>query len=294
MKFRNKKLILRLMCVLLMIIFIFVVNKLHIPNPMMILVIPVIYFTYSDGYINGLLSGIIAIAYSAYFFLVQTHDPAGVVKMMTIVLNVAIIIILIGKLKERDKKNMIELLRLNESLVLSATTDSLTGATNRHAFLDTAQTLFDNSVRLKRPISVIFIDVDNFKQINDVYGHEFGDVVLTRMSGIIAKYLRTTDLSCRYGGDEFVILLSIADDKIAEDLANRMMEEIKEVRFDQYPDFRLFISIGISSRDTESKESLDNVINRADEAMYQAKKNGKNMIFICKSNEAVRFTQYLN
>jgi len=168
MKFRNKKLILRFMCVLLMIVFIFVVNKLHIPNPMMILVIPVIYFTYSDGYINGLLSGITAVAYSAYFFLIQTHDPAGLVKMLTIVLNVATVIFLIGKLKERDKRNMVELLRLNESLILSATTDSLTGAANRHAFLDTAKTLFDNSVRLKRPIAAILIDVDYFKQMGEM------------------------------------------------------------------------------------------------------------------------------
>jgi len=270
-----------------MMVFIFVVNKLRIPNPMMILVIPVIYFTYSDGYINGLLSGITAIAYSAYFFLVETNDPVGVAKMLTIVLNVATVIILIGKLKNRDKRNMIELLRLNESLILAATTDNLTGAANRHSFLDTAKTLFDNSVRLKRPISALFIDVDYFKQINDVYSHEFGDVVLARISRIIAKCLRTTDLSCRYGGDEFVVLLSIADDKIAEDVANRMMKEIKEARFEQYPDFRLFVSIGISSKTPESEESLDDLINKADEAMYQAKQSGRNMIIINKSNEAV-------
>lgn len=287
MKFRNKKLILHLLCVLLMIVFIFVVNKLHIPNPMMVLVIPVIYFTYSDGYINGILSGITAIAYSAYFFLVKTNDPAGLAKMLTIILNVATVVILIGKLKNRDKRNMIELLRLNESLVLAATTDNLTGAANRHAFLDTAKTLFDNSVRLKRPISALFIDVDHFKQINDIYSHEFGDVVLARISRIIAKCLRTTDLSCRYGGDEFVVLLSIADDKIAEDVANRMMKEIREARFEQYPDFRLFVSIGISYKTPESEEGLDDLINIADEAMYQAKQSGRNMIIINKSNEAV-------
>ncbi|WP_170313493.1 GGDEF domain-containing protein [Lacrimispora amygdalina] len=274
----NQKLIFRLLCVPLMMLFIFIVNILRIPNPMMILVIPVVYYTYSDGYVSGILSGTTATIYASYFFLVETHDPAGMVKMATIVLNVFTVILLIGKLKARDKKNMGELLRLNDSLVLAATTDKLTGATNRQAFLEAAQAVFENNTRLQNPVSVLFIDVDHFKQVNDIYGHAFGDSVLTRISEIIARCLRNSDLSCRYGGDEFIALLFHTDCSITQIAANRIMSEVQQAQFDMHPDFRLSVSIGISSGIPTTTQDLDDLINSADENMYQAKQKGRNQI----------------
>ncbi|NNJ30581.1 GGDEF domain-containing protein [Lacrimispora defluvii] len=285
MELEKRKLILRVLCIPLMMLFILIVNMLRIPNPMMILVIPVIYFTYSDGYVNGILSGTTATVYAAYFFLAETHDPAGMAKMATIVLNVFTVILLIGKLKARDKKNLSELLRLNDSLVLAATTDKLTGSTNRQAFLEVAQAVFENSTRLQNHISVLFIDVDHFKQVNDIYGHAFGDSVLTRTSEVIAHCLRNGDLSCRYGGDEFIALLSRADCGAAQVVANRIMGEVRQARFDRHPDFRLSVSIGISSGIPTTTQNLDDLINSADENMYQAKQKGRNRIVQNQTNE---------
>lgn len=285
MSSKNLKLIFRLLCVPLMMLFIFIVNILRIPNPMMILVIPVIYFTYSDGYVNGILSGITATAYAAYFFLIETHDPAGMAKMATIVLNVLTVILLIGKLKARDKKNLSELLRLNDSLLHAATTDKLTGSTNRQAFLEMAQEVFENSARLQNHISVLFIDVDHFKQANDIYGHAFGDSVLARTSEMIARCLRDDDLSCRYGGDEFIVLLSRADCGAARIVADRIMGEVRQVRFDLNPDFRLSVSIGTFSDIPTTAQVLDDFINSADENMYQAKQKGCNRIVQNQTNE---------
>ncbi len=278
MRFGNSVVILRLLCIPLMLVSIFIVNIFNIPNPMMILVIPVIYFTYSDGYISGLMSGITAIAYAAFFFLVETQDPKGIIKMLTILLNVSVVIILIGKLKARDNRNIRELLRLNDSLIYAATTDKLTGATNRHTFLGTAQEIYANCVRLKKPISALFIDVDHFKEINDVYGHAFGDSVLMRISEIIAHCVRDSDLNCRYGGEEFIALLIYADCSIARNVARRIMDEIRKTQFELYPDFRFSVSIGISCGVPVDTQNLDDLINIADEAMYHAKKNGRDQI----------------
>ena len=122
----------RILAVPLMILFILCVYVLNIPNPMIILIILVLYFTYSDGYISGILSGVAAIAYAIYFFLIKTGDPAGHYKVITIVLSIATIIVLVGKLQAREGEKIIKLKRREEDLVQMATTDKLTGALNRH------------------------------------------------------------------------------------------------------------------------------------------------------------------
>jgi diguanylate cyclase (GGDEF)-like protein len=247
---------------------------------MMILIIPVVYFTYSDGYANGVLSGSMAIIYSVYFFLMKTADPAGMVKIITIVLAVSTIILLIGRLKARAEKNVKELGRVNDLLMLMATTDKLTGAPNRYDFFNKAAVLYDHSMQMRSPLSILFIDVDHFKQVNDVFGHLFGDGVLVRLWEIIHKCLRDDDLCCRYGGEEFVVLLLCADCNTAQFVAQRIMHEARQTHFQEKPDFHFSVSIGISSGTPSPPHNLDDYIKTADNAMYQAKSAGRNCIVL--------------
>jgi diguanylate cyclase (GGDEF)-like protein len=163
----------------------------------------------------------------------------------------------------------------DEALILMATTDRLTGATNRHAFMDAAAIIFRNAVRAGQPISVLFLDVDNFKQINDTYGHAFGDAVLARLAALIDKSLRESDLSCRYGGEEFMILLPRADSAAAETVAKRIVDEVRGARFEEQPEFSFTVSIGISSRVPLSEQEMDDAFRSADKAMYRVKQAGR-------------------
>lgn len=257
---------------------ILIVYFFKIPNPMIILMIPIVYATYSSGYLGGALSGCVAFAYSAHFFLVKTNDPSGAYKSFTISLAIFAIVLLVGKLKSREQKNIQALQRSNEALVHMASTDKLTGASNRHAFFKRGKALHEHSKNLNIPISVLFIDIDHFKQINDIYGHTFGDEVLERISNAIMRCLRGSDINCRYGGEEFVVLLAHADTDAAHLVAHRIINVVHSMRFREHPDLRLSVSIGLSCMQADAPRSLENLIRCADKAMYQAKQNGRNRV----------------
>ncbi|MDR1745194.1 MAG: GGDEF domain-containing protein, partial [Planctomycetota bacterium] len=169
--------------------------------------------------------------------------------------------------------------RADEALLLMATTDKLTGSTNRHAFLDAAAAIYRNSRCFQFPLSVIFLEIDHFKQVNDRYGHAFGDLVLARFAALIDKCLRGgSDLSCRYGGEEFVVLLSHADSSAAHSVADRIMKEVRGARFAEQPDFSFTVSIGVFSGVPSSDQNLDYAIHAADTALYRAKRSGRDQI----------------
>ncbi|WP_164914440.1 diguanylate cyclase [Aminipila luticellarii] len=270
----------RLLSVPLMILFILTVYSLNVPNPMIILIIPIVYFTYSDGYISGALSGATSMAYAFYFFLIKTRDPVGGYKVATIILAMASIIFLVGKLKAQDQRNIADLEQHEDALLRMATTDKLTGALNRHAFFERANTIYENSHRQGTSISLLFIDIDYFKQINDQYGHIFGDAVLSRLSGTLENCLRNSDVNCRYGGEEFLLLLADADGDAAQLVASRVMEQVRMIRFEEYPDFRFTVSIGVSSTIPTDPPVIELLIRSADNAMYQAKQEGRNQIAV--------------
>ncbi len=171
----------------------------------------------------------------------------------------------------------------DEALLLMATTDRVTGATNRHAFMDTAAAVYKNCRRYRIPFAVLFIDIDHFKKVNDQYGHQFGDSVLVRVAALIDKCLRESDLSCRYGGEEFVVLLSRSDGPSAELVARRIVDEVRETRFEEHPEFKVTLSIGVAFGAPLLEKSFEEAINLADEAMYRAKRAGRGRIVM---NEA--------
>jgi diguanylate cyclase (GGDEF)-like protein len=170
----------------------------------------------------------------------------------------------------------------NEELQRLATRDPLTGCRNRRAFFDAVHPLFDHVVASGQQLCCIMIDIDHFKTFNDRYGHAIGDKVLAAVSRKLAAGLREQDLLCRYGGEEFCIVLPDCSMEAALQAAERLRESIERQAGDSVragEPLRITSSFGVSAlhADTPNIEAL---IERADKALYQAKAEGRNRVCI--------------
>jgi diguanylate cyclase (GGDEF)-like protein len=167
---------------------------------------------------------------------------------------------------------------LSESVLKRlATTDPLTGALNRRHFMELMSREQRRAERYNAVFSVLMIDIDHFKRVNDTHGHQIGDQAIQAMSGACVKALRPTDLLARYGGEEFIITLTHTDQVGAAKVAERLREAVTEIALPTEQGVLKFtISIGVS---TFFKRSLlEEVIGRADQALYQAKTSGRNRV----------------
>jgi len=162
----------------------------------------------------------------------------------------------------------------NQALKM-AYTDLLTKTSNRAAFNDSLQREIQLSQRNSRRLSVIFFDIDHFKDVNDTYGHECGDLVLASAANCIKETVRGSDMVFRYGGEEFVILLSDTSLDGAEAMAERIRSNIENHTIAYGMDvLKLTASLGVST--LRGNDTLDTFIRRADNAMYCAKEKGRN------------------
>ncbi len=171
---------------------------------------------------------------------------------------------------------------LHEKLALMAKTDALTGLFNRRHFDETLSAEFKRLVRHPRPLSLLLIDIDHFKKINDRFGHPAGDSVLKTVSAIIKKLMRDTDVAARYGGEEFAAILAETDKPGAQNLAERLRKAVFLVPMEAGGQaINVSVSIGVSSfpRDTDKKEEL---VELADKALYSAKDEGRNKVCLAK------------
>ena len=167
---------------------------------------------------------------------------------------------------------------LNQALKM-AFTDPLTQTNNRTAFNDSVRREMTLATRHSNPLSLIFIDIDHFKVINDTYGHDCGDHALKAVANCIKESIRASDIAYRYGGEEFVVLLSDTDAHGAELLAERIRGSIERHSLAYGMELiKLTASLGISR--LRGNDHVDTFIKRADNAMYQAKSNGRNQITI--------------
>jgi len=159
-----------------------------------------------------------------------------------------------------------------------ANKDALTSLNNRRAFFDLGNQVFKQAVRFQRPVSVIMIDVDHFKNINDNYGHSAGDHVLRVISNLLLKTIREIDILARIGGEEFALILPETNIDDAHQLAERIRQKIFDEKI-KYKDETLSItsSLGISSC-TVKHQSLEDMLIKADDALYIAKKKGRNQV----------------
>ena len=154
-----------------------------------------------------------------------------------------------------------------------ARTDSLTGIMNSHAFREAAITILEVAVRHRQPYAVGYVDLDNFKQVNDRWGHGEGDQVLKTVGAVLSKNIRTSDFAGRLGGDEFAVLLPLTDLAGAKQVFNKIQEQLWEaVKQRGWP---VGFSTGIAVF-TKSQLPAIESFKLADELMYQVKKSGKN------------------
>ena len=130
--------------------------------------------------------------------------------------------------------------------------------------------------RYNRSLSALFFDIDHFKKVNDTYGHDIGDVVLSNLATLISQQIRETDIFARWGGEEFIILLPETTRQEAELLAEEIMISLSQYTFTEVG--KVTISIGITS--IKGKERLQTFTKRLDDALYKAKKDGRNRYIV--------------
>ena len=167
---------------------------------------------------------------------------------------------------------------VNEALRRSVSYDHLTGLANRRAFLEAAESELDRWSRTDSPLSLMMIDADHFKQVNDTYGHHAGDAVLRHLATGIAAASRTMDVVARFGGEEFVVLLPSTTLENAELVATRLLRSIasQKVVVDGKR-IRYTVSAGIATMERDW-HGFDTLMKNADAALYLAKRNGRNRV----------------
>ncbi|MDQ2085056.1 GGDEF domain-containing protein [Herbivorax sp. ANBcel31] len=200
------------------------------------------------------------------------------------------IIVIISLLTSIFYKFYLETYILNKKLKSAAETDSLTGVYNRSFFneyveIEIKRLLnelnYNTQAKQQVNLGIAIIDIDNFKKINDTYGHLTGDNVIVQVVEIIRKSVFSRDLICRYGGEEFVILFNRTSNDGAINTAERIRKEIEKHKFifnDTVKNGKITISIGFASFDEIKSDSIESLLNLADTRLYKAKSSGKNLL----------------
>ncbi len=162
-----------------------------------------------------------------------------------------------------------------------ATRDALTGLLNRRAFFRELETDLYRSMRYQRHSSLLFLDIDHFKTVNDNYGHQTGDRTLVEIARLLKKELRVPDRIARYGGEEIAILLPETDEVQAQTIAERLRKKIEQHEFSdpRGEPFHITTSIGIAIYPGDAA-SPENLVSCADQALYQAKNEGRNRVVL--------------
>ncbi|MHB8134796.1 MAG: diguanylate cyclase [Anaerolineaceae bacterium] len=175
----------------------------------------------------------------------------------------------------------IERARLYESAELLATVDSLTSLYTRRHFFHLSQHEFDRASRYQYPITILMIDIDYFKHVNDIFGHLIGDQVLQQISQCFRTILRSSDIIGRYGGEEFVVLMPATNLENGRIIAERLRTLVTDHPFKtDKGDVSITISIGVASKEVETDLFLEQVLENADQALLQSKEQGRNKVHI--------------
>jgi diguanylate cyclase (GGDEF)-like protein len=182
------------------------------------------------------------------------------------VLNFFITLILMFFLQNEKKRR--------KKIFHNATHDVLTGLYNRYAINHFFKQKIDEAKRYNKPLSIIFCDIDFFKKINDTYGHDIGDFVLKNIAVILKTHLRSSDISARWGGEEFIIFLPQTQCQEAAKIAEKLRKVIEESLFSSIK--TVTCSFGVT--ELKANESADEFLKRVDNLLYKAKENGRNRV----------------
>ncbi len=184
----------------------------------------------------------------------------------------------------------VENVALHELVSEQAVTDDLTGLANKRAFRETMDKEAARAARFGHPVSLLLVDLDDFKQINDTYGHLQGDMVLRAVGRILARESRGIDEPARYGGEEFAVALPETETEGALEVAERVREAVADARIERVEGegapLRVTASLGLATREGAAAE-VEELIAAADDALYRAKSGGKNRVSVDGLGDAV-------
>ena len=259
------------------LIFLFVFYQYETPDFLIqafgVIIIILATFLVPNRWINMILVSIISITsfigLSLYYLedIKPSHLSAGIVYNLIVIVFSCVFSFRSQYYKRIHYVNNKELVRLS-------TTDPLTGAYNRAKFDDELDKCQAYSKRYQSPLSLIIFDFDDFKDINDTYGHLVGDQVIIETSAFIKETVRETDIFARWGGEEFVILLPNTELDAAVELAERLRQDIENLKFEKTN--RITCSFGVVRLTAE--DHAESFLDRADKLLYQAKNSGKNSV----------------
>ncbi len=183
------------------------------------------------------------------------------------------------KVQLKIKSLQDELKKANEQLKRLTNIDHLTNLFNRRYLAEILEGEFFRARRNRENLSLVILDIDYFKNVNDTYGHQNGDVVLASVAGLAQQQLRAYDSAARYGGEEFVLVLPGTSLQGGEMVAERLRQSVLEFSFPPpMQDLTLTISAGVATYPSPQIDSVDSLFRRADEALYRAKQNGRNRV----------------
>ena len=227
-----------------------------------------------QGYKEGDIRGGISVTSSA-------TETAGKIRESRFFLMLAatLIVLLILAIIYLVARSFIKELNTAETkLVEMATQDFLTGLLNRRETFRRLDEELQRSRRLAFPFSVLLLDLDHFKQVNDIHGHSAGDLVLQTVASVLRKGVRPYDLCCRHGGEEFLVVLPETALTGAAGIAERLRSDIEQQVISLPAGQTLQVTASIGAAALAGDETIDQLIIRADEAMYQAKQGGRNRV----------------
>ena len=230
-------------------------------------IIPVLLVTWTEGLAWGIVFAVVTTGLREAIAWVQMPpDTPMIWRVLTAGGYVAVLAIAMAGLQT--------LRRSQAALARLVIIDQLTNVLNARAFADRLGQELDRNRRYPRPLALIYMDLDNFKVINDTHGHQTGDAVLRLVADAMRSSVRQADVVGRLGGDEFAVLMPETDAALADAAAKRLMAGMRNV-FKGTPN--VTVSIGVVSC-TATDASTDDLLRRADQAMYEAKKSGKDRV----------------
>jgi diguanylate cyclase (GGDEF)-like protein len=170
-----------------------------------------------------------------------------------------------------------------ETFKVKALYDPLTQCFNRNATEHIIRDEYEKFINNKIPLSLLFADIDYFKKINDTYGHQTGDSVLKAVAYSLQQGLRRSDVLCRWGGEEFLILLRGTHIQDAAQIAERLRQKVESHQFPLFPPFEHsgLVTISIGGAELLPRTQITQLIEKADNALYRAKNNGRNKVVVC-------------
>jgi diguanylate cyclase (GGDEF)-like protein len=260
---------LRLLGYVLLTLLVYWVNVLTPPHARfgILYIIPVLLVTWTEGLTWGLVFGIASIGLREVVALDQMPADTPVAwRIANGAAYVAVVAVAMAGLQT--------LRRSQAQLAQLVIQDQLTNVLNARAFADRLTQELDRNRRYPRPLALLYMDLDNFKVINDTHGHQTGDAVLRLVADAMRTSVRQADVVGRLGGDEFAVLMPETDAQVADAAAKRLVAGLRNV-FKGTPN--VTASIGVVSC-TATDASTDDLLRRADQAMYDAKRMGKDRV----------------